>query len=247
MQFLKQIIQEEVSRFLHEQLGHVESRDLLKTIIKDFPRTAKKLDLVGARSAGEGFYGKAYKTPSGNVVKITSDASEAQVSAKLIGKKLKYVANIQAVYKLPLVKIESDDVYGQTEKMQLYAVVQERLYKLSPRDQNLIDMFDQHETSPKDIEDTIEWLQSDETHAIHPNERLDPKELKRAKELLAAVKDLARFGIKFKDLHSGNVMRSKDGRLKLIDLRGSAKKRPKLKQLKAEEIEAENQIKKEEY
>jgi len=244
---LKQLVKEEVSGYLlGEQFSHANQKDIIKAINKQFPKITQKLGLAGARFVGEGYYGKAYKTSSGNIVKITSDLSEAEVSAKLIGKKLKYVANIEAVYKLPKLQIPRYNPWDKNdirkEEIQVYAIIQERLYKLGSGDEELIDMIYpafQENPTPRNIKREIA--------AARGELEITDKQAKRAGELVSAMVELAKFKIKLQDLHTGNVMQSEDGQLKIIDLRGAPGKSPKLKALRAEEIEPENQMKKEEY
>jgi hypothetical protein len=63
-------------------------------------RLRKKFKLKKFCVGAQGCYGRVYELTNGNLLKVTTSQSEASVASKLVGKNLKYIANIYWVKKI---------------------------------------------------------------------------------------------------------------------------------------------------
>jgi hypothetical protein len=63
-------------------------------------RLRKKFKLKKYCVGQEGCYGRVYELTNGNLLKVTTSQSEANIASKLVGKNLKYIANVYWVNKI---------------------------------------------------------------------------------------------------------------------------------------------------
>jgi len=170
---------------------------------------------------GSGASGTAYSMKDGRVLKITTDDTEARASNHLKGKKLKYAARIDNVFRFK----EEHGIPGRPVKMKYYGIVQEKVKPLSsPVKQELTTIL-------RLAEDLFGfgWItngrEKNEAHAKesiagNPDLTADITRLLKGMKQLKLwdmLEELQTNGVEWQDLHPGNVMmRGKD--LVAIDL-----------------------------
>lgn len=88
--------------------GRKQQNDFKKQITEDveripndiLDRLRKKFKLKKFCVGAQGCYGRVYELTNGNLLKVTTSQSEASVASKLVGKNLKYIANVYWVKKI---------------------------------------------------------------------------------------------------------------------------------------------------
>lgn len=205
---------------------------------------ADKLAKRGIRPGaylGEGAFGAAWDIGGGKVLKITSDLDEAKASNFLKGKQLKHVAQIFDVFRFPRAVppagADADDYDTQGNapyKQDYYGIVLERLAHKEDRafDSALLEVIDR----------------AGEVFKLRPDQVLKDPKFSWSMIMLAAYKsakaenyvvarnmqgymrlmqerqigeirdELLRNGVKFADLHSGNLGQKADGTWAAFDL-----------------------------
>lgn len=216
-------------------LGHVLLRNasLLRTMGLKYPPQQR---------LGDGTFGAAYHLPvggeDGSVLKLTRDPTEVQASMLLRGKQNDRIVDIHGVWYLR-------NSY-EPGLRRWYVVHRAYLHPLTPLDKELIEvifaLYD--DTDPRDL--TLprsarnhamidKWRvhlreelggQGGRTdhdgNAIQQTVQVSARHMKRAMQLLlqigAAVDEMHRAGIDWEDIHSDNMMRSREGRLVIADV-----------------------------
>ena len=107
-------------------------------------RIANKLGIQEPKYLGHGSIGVAYDIGDNKVLKITKDNSEAYENLKLVGKKLKYIADTYRVFEVTPEKIPEGE-------KKTYAII---LEKLVPDEANFKRMYDRLDYVFKNIFDT---------------------------------------------------------------------------------------------
>jgi hypothetical protein len=199
---------------------------LKEDLIESYPKVAKKLGLTEhSLELGGGAWGYAYQLESGHVLKLTTDTKEVAVSARLKGKKIKHIANILEVYRLPEIPYMKD----------WFAIIQERLYPLSAHEQEffwkLHEVFEGTLTT-NGLENEIEVAKQNE----EGDDGFVKEDLPLLNMCLELSNDLLKMGIYLSDVHGENVLKDKDGNIKIIDLRGFSSKKSKIPKIKNEQL-----------
>jgi hypothetical protein len=208
-------------------------------LIEHHPSLANKLGLTPTskfdlQQLGKGAFGEAYLTKSGHVVKLTTDRSEARVSARLKGKKLKHISNIYGVYKLPRITVQNPKPRDEhdTWELELYVIIQERLYPLSKEEFAFFErvsdqtFFEGHLLNLKDV---IYRVRKDNHHIFSRND------LPMLVMCYNTAKYLNKIGVELIDIHQRNVLKDKRGNFKIIDLMGNTITDIPLEDLKEEQ------------
>lgn len=168
------------------------------------------------RKLGCGTYGCAYEGKLNGediVVKITGDAAEAAAAQGVLSaiadgrtswKQLAALAKLKCVYSF---------VDGAGEQIPVYAVLQEKLGELPRKDRKFIDLHRwllviDHPTVPKLAKAALGRAGVD-----------------NARRVSETRTELARIGIFWGDVHSGNLLADADGRWTIIDLGASNNER----------------------
>ena len=175
---------------------------------------------------GEGMCGKAYALSNGKVLKVTDDRKEANACEIIRGKTLKNVYKIFDVF-----EFESDSLQWDVE---WYGIVQERLQKIENSDMSIavIEQFKNARTIYP-IDKRIEVIRDRlEINSIN----LNKENIKLIYDLSNGQEELKHFGIDFKDYHSGNIMKRKNGDYVIIDLGLSESPHAKIKRLGVEDV-----------
>ena len=194
-------------------------------LIKNADRLSKRnIDVMGAKKLGSGAYGNAYQLKNGDVLKLTTDESEAKASNSIKGKNTKHIVRVKDVFRF--------------RDSRMFGVLQERLKELSANEKqrfdsaiknvmHMVDPFEYYmQRSWQETKDIIEDSLTKEYDA-----QKDSEMISKTRKDVATLEDLG-FGevvdelfdneIKYGDLHSGNLMRRNDGSLVIIDLGGES-------------------------
>lgn len=143
---------------------------------------------------GSGTRGTAYQLSNGDVLKVTNDKSEARTSLIIKNNPHPNIVNFKKIFQLK-------------GKINRYYIEMEKLNLLSTNFSNFIDKM-------KDPEDSDDSDDLDNLEKVSKNNKYK----KYAEQLVSALKHLKKLNIKFKDLHSGNVMLDDKNNIKIIDL-----------------------------
>lgn len=181
-------------------------------------------------SLDSGEQGTVYSMGDGaRVLKVTRDATEANSSIKLVGKKAKTIATIFDVFGMRTGRMSATSKWVKLSKS-IYGILQEEL-ETPDRDWGLLgtawynfrsdedeaggyseESLNRHFETPinaKNVQRFAEWVESHNVDGL-PGNWLPWLQLV-ASELKAA-------GIVFRDLHPGNIMKRQNGDHVLIDL-----------------------------
>jgi len=211
----------------------------------------KSLNKIGYKLGdyqGSGQYGNVYSIQNGNVLKITTDASEANSSARLIHKETKNICKIFRVFRLKseisffyieqekLQKIKNmdfmiydnfncseDTVYAAPKLSVDYAIEKSDYFRINIYN-ILMRLFRADITSYYLLKDT-RISNTAEKNLLIDIEIKDfanfIKELEHRKfflSMLNAYEELKKYRIKWPDFHSKNVMIDQKGDYKIIDI-----------------------------
>lgn len=197
---------------------------------------------------GSGANGHAFvqKDDPTKVLKITIDDTEANACARLVGVELKNVAKIFEVYKLK--------ISARTK----YLIVQERLNEFSSQEEMYIDtlfyMWEDYDSI--DIakyknfkqfwEHYLDFLSSKNIGRCAADAGMATEDFKKllsskkfliiAEQLFNGLRELGKNKIKFYDYHAGNVLKDRQGNLKIIDLGVSVSPRVPMEILEAKRL-----------
>jgi hypothetical protein len=174
-------------------------------LLESFPELIPKLNKIGyeiGSMLGSGTKGSAYQLSNGRVLKVTTDVTEAEASAVLIGKSLKNVINVFKVFmfkNLPQrIQDEEDLFFIEEQKLNniqcgnnlAVGIIGNRVDKIS---------YDQKDISFEEIIKQIEKILKGNARAfIKKNEKL-------IKDLYGGANELKSVGIKFDDYIGCNV------------------------------------------
>lgn len=175
---------------------------------------------------GAGTYARAFATPSGEVLKLTTDPADAAVS-QLVARDgpLPGLIRVKAVYRMPAkVRLNRSDAEPTAD---LYAVISERVTPLADMDR------DSHEAgqlnaarvglavaqSSQDLRDLgpLRDLLADAMSEAEYSD-IDEQGTLYLYDLVQGWYWMAQRGFHMKDLHEGNVALTEDGRAVLLDL-----------------------------
>jgi len=201
-------------------------------LLKRFPKAMKRIGLDVSKLdslpvLGTGTRGTALDIGNGKVLKVTNDAREAEASSVLVGKDLKNIVHVDAVWKL------KDSPY--------YCIIQEKLNPLPAEKSNQFNQalvatglpiwikrangnWDEAKKLTKEyilsqvkkkFKDNLNSPQAQE-FARDINEKWNM--LVKHFGLRDMFNTLTELGIDFHDYHAGNMMVRNDGTLVLIDL-----------------------------
>jgi len=160
---------------------------------------AQELGITIARFLGNGDYGEAFETSDGNVIKITQDFLEYELSTEMIGIDSDYVAEIFAVKRF------DDDFMG---------VWQEKLI--------IDDTY--HQSLFEELVMAADEQQCD-LMSINPDDCVEPlstEALLMFNDLSSAVRDISLSGHEPDDVHFTNIGRKQHGQFALFDQRIAA-------------------------
>jgi len=167
-----------------------------------FKMTKVKFPRPPAKRLGHGTKGAAYDLGGGKIAKITEDATEAKASSVIAGSKVPGVWNMDGVYKSEFF----DTTY--------YVIIGEKLKdnksKAGHIEEALLDVFD-------GILNTYDSYKMSEFYTDRRIKKLESEIGKFDAALFPELNDdvlaiargmnnLRRVGIKYRDLHSGNIM-----------------------------------------
>jgi hypothetical protein len=178
------------------------------------PQFAQKLEGMGLvvhqRLAPPGTKGVAFSLANGNVLKVTLDKTEAYATKHIEGKKLKNVYQVFEVFK-----------FGKTD---FYGVHEEKCLPLKPGNEsywlrNGLPELDFRGYVNGRVTNVDERISAFLKRALSASTKGFDTELVRKglQDVVAGVDQLADNGIKFYDVHSGNIMR-RGNDLVLIDI-----------------------------
>jgi hypothetical protein len=176
----------------------------------EFPNFDKLLrrfgfDVNDLELIGYGDHGLAFAS-NDKVIKITDDKNEARAAANLINKKLTGTNQIYYVGSFSKL-IQYHDPEITDDKIQYYVIIQELVDTvLSADERKAIDLvsnwLDELERWPFDVDEACRKI--GENGAV--------------RSLLNSINELYKHGVKYMDIHSGNVGHNKDGKLVVFDL-----------------------------
>lgn len=202
----------------------LEDIELIQKLAAEFPTLRQTLQRFGLsvndlKFIGSSDHGVAFGSGD-KAVKITDDKSEAGAAASLVGKKL--VGTNQIYYVGSFIKpIRYHDPEITDEKVPYYLIIQELVDTRLSADEihaaTLVsNWLDGNKKWPFDVEMVLaEILEEAEDGDEYVN-----KNVRRAiRSLLSSVNELyVQHGVKYLDVHPGNVGKNKEGKLVVFDL-----------------------------
>lgn len=154
-------------------------------------------EIVRGTPIGAGIDGTVYRQRrSGRVVKVSHNSLEAEWAEGLVGHTMRYVVKIYDVYNL---------------EPNVNAIVMEKLIPLNTQETELVE---HNVRQYQGMSSTAAWLRR-VRWGVRGERKVEAKLARNIKEGLAA---LERHGLQHRDLHSGNIMKSRSGAYKIIDM-----------------------------
>lgn len=230
------LLQEYVIRQLSKRIGNIhcgagylcEAEDIdLAKVILDHPTLPEVLGKYGANterlaSLGSGDKGTAYSDGK-LVIKLTSDIAEAYASHRIVGQQVPGVVQIYFVAAISQKRPEDE---------LLYLIVQQRVdTNLTPTERELAEHIGYFLSSnrqwPFDLESTVRMVF--QRIYMRTNQNLiSPTNTEMVRQILQAVLNLYRYGVKYFDVGAGNVGKDGQGHYIIFDLGVSITKKTNL-------------------
>ena len=158
----------------------------------------------GGQCLGVGSFGAVFAISETEVVKVTRDRDEALASHLLIGRRSAHLPLIHKVYDLPVTRLR--DGWDSW-----YVIIRERLEPLTGLERSLMELMWRVYSGVKRLEIPQTEQMMDRWRGYLRQNVRSQVDLQRCVQMLRRVaagqRELSAFGLRWSDMHEGNIMR----------------------------------------